>query len=139
MNDTRTAWNEIRALARQLHVRTVPPFPACEQICSHEPTCLYRHAVGDFIANGRLSRQWDEAMNKGDKEEILHVASIAAFMVVDYPRVDDPVGVGDDVVTRVSLCFCQQMLVRDPLMDFRSRRTVVDELVKLKLGQEVSS
>ena len=99
-----------RNLARELHVRTYDPFPACSEICPDGSTPC-RWAAADLIAEGRFADQWDPAAAAEDW------VSAAWSVAMDAGSRDDRVVLGrgadpDRVAAarRASLCFAQQML-----------------------------
>ena len=111
----------VGGLYRALCRRTRDPYPGCSVICAERPgLCLYRHAAADVITDHDLQTEWtqadlkDSAASSGNRRpESLRVAKKAGYAAIEWPEPTWPSHQHNRAaatVTRVSLCFAQQMI-----------------------------
>jgi hypothetical protein len=127
------------ALAKHLHARAFPPYPACEAICTaNPPLCVYRTAVADLVASGRYKEAWIDADFKdasGAKHQrplTWNVCQDAAYELIEFPEPDYEEGLNERLAAgarQTALCFEQQMLAADARkIPLTSRRVITDLL-----------
>ncbi len=128
-----------RELALQLHVRPFDPYPACSRICRElPPRCLYRAAAADLIAAGDMDQAWeaaraaDLALADDGAAESWQVCMDGGDALIEFANDDRPaeqLEAADAAARRASLCFGQQLIMRDLASPERSR-TWIDKLLK---------
>jgi hypothetical protein len=98
-----------------LHRRTFDPFPACSTICQQQPPlCLYRFAAADLIADGKLADNWSPAFQTVGRQA-WEKSMDAGYALIEFAAEDWPaekLEAADAAARRASLCFGQQMVVR---------------------------
>lgn len=135
----RSARARFQALALELHSRRLPPFPACERICTQDPpVCLYRHPVAEAISMSSVAERWREAEaadanGANAPKETFDASMDAAIEVIEFPS--DASGAGAVAARRASLCLAQQMLARDVTKRPQTVRRMLDALL-IEAGHE---
>ena len=111
--------DEVRALC----ARAVDPYPLCARICTQQPpVCTYRHAVADLVEARTFDTAWRDAEaaratgTHPGRRPSWEVCMDAAYQLIEFPDPQWREALRERVGTaarRASLCFGQQMLVRD--------------------------
>lgn len=129
---------QAQSMLQHLYARHSDPMPFCSHICKGStPQCLYRHAVADLIAEGRVGVGWQQAddhdRNSGDRKETWEICLDVAEQVVEYAEpglTQTQRQVVDAAAHRAGLCFAQQMLLHDEVRLLRTAVVVMDKLMK---------
>jgi hypothetical protein len=134
------ARSEFRQYVRQLHARRQDPFPACSRICQQQPAvCLYRYAAVDLIESGTFNEVWRAANSSdlnsqdgscGQTWEACVEAGFALLEFADSAWPDAKLETADTAARCASLCFGQQMSIRERSVSPQSGRELTDRLIK---------
>ncbi|MGV9947020.1 ATP-binding protein [Rhodococcus aetherivorans] len=116
------------------------PFPGCDQIWADtDHPCACRFAVADLIAPGSFDAEWRQASEADattsgvGRSASWEVCKNAANHLIELPSSDWPSeqqSAATDIARRIAVCFGQQMLARNPYMHPRTKRELVQQLLK---------
>jgi Helicase HerA, central domain len=128
-----------REYVRQLLTQDLMPCSACDLIFSEKaPMCVYRHAVEDLVSAGYMKAAWfaadaeDAKSKEGGRKMTWEVCLDAAYELIEFPEDDWPIPQRQhvrDAARRVSLCYAQQMLIRDIRKQPRTARRIMNKLL----------
>ncbi|KAF0957282.1 hypothetical protein MLGJGCBP_01717 [Rhodococcus sp. T7] len=116
------------------------PFPGCRQIWADtEHPCVCRFAVADLVARGDFDAAWRQASETDattggvGRSASWDVCKDAANHLIELPSngwSPEQQTAALDVARRVAVCFGQQILAENPHMHPRTKRELVQQLLR---------
>jgi hypothetical protein len=105
---------EYQAIAKDLHVRTIDPYPNCSAICTGElaGSCLYRHAVASTLRRPDILGAWTHARTN-DPGFVDHYRRTWQLCVNEVASEVLGPSAQPQAKRAVALCFAQQALAAE--------------------------